>query len=321
MKYNKFLMALTLSLGISSNIHYCADAPTSWSNLGNTLTWAPKKAYQTLTTHTSQTLNYITNIPVSIFNSMSSWSTNKILTIIGAGIAILIGLGLYNKDTLTALIDGFIDQAEENPQKKEIIAINLPNTGIQFQETQKTKPSLEAIFTKQDTESWITYFNRLYKSEFNPKKDSKPRTVYTEEDAYEASMQTISNILIAQNPSLIQIAQLQNEFESDKQKTFFLNNALRNKYIDEYMNKIKLLPNQEKLETMKEFMSQVASNEMSPHKQEILQSAGLTQGLNVSTIGEYDGLNFGQNGLRYQALDFIFKIIQTTMNNQTAKQH
>jgi hypothetical protein len=98
------------------------------------------------------------------------------------------------------------------------------------------------------------------------------------------------------------IQHLQNKYKNYKN----LDAVLLQYYRDEYQKKLENTSINDKLEKIKEFI-RIVSDPNSPQKKEILQKAGLAaQGvLAPSTIGEFDGLNWGENGLRYQALNGI----------------
>jgi hypothetical protein len=77
-------------------------------------------------------------------------------------------------------------------------------------------------------------------------------------------------------------------------------------YREEAEDQLKTINIQDRLEKIKELMN-IVSNQDSPQKQELLQATGLSA---PSTIGEFDGLNWGENGLRYQALNEILKTMK-----------
>jgi len=258
MKYNKFLMALALCVGISANTNYCAETPTSWSGLGySALTSAPRTVYH----YGKQAFKYGAgllgkgiNIPSSVFNAMAEWSVNKTIMVVGAGITIL-GVWYGPRETLewvTNLIGGT---------------------------SQSKLGELENPYS------------------FSEKK--------TQGKTYQATQNRFMQMFKDKSLSPIAIAQLQNKF-ANSSNYYFINDALKSRYYDEYLDEIKKIDMQNRPAKIKELMSNV-SDPSSPQRQVLLQKIDLEQEImQPSTKGPFDGLNWGQGGLRYQALDDLF---------------
>jgi len=92
MKYDKFLLTLTLCISISSNISF-AQQTTGWGS-------STTAAYNAMKSHGAKIFNvgtgFMTNISTPLFNIMSSWSPNKIFSVVIAGVAtLIIGYGMY----------------------------------------------------------------------------------------------------------------------------------------------------------------------------------------------------------------------------------
>jgi len=92
MKYDKFLLTLTLCISISSNISFAQQA-TGWGSSATAV-------YNVMQSHGAKIFNagsgFMTNISTPIFNIMSSWSPNKIFSVVIAGLAtLIISYGMY----------------------------------------------------------------------------------------------------------------------------------------------------------------------------------------------------------------------------------
>ncbi len=158
MKYNKFLIILALCMGISTNISMILNASDSWYTLGyNGLMRAPGNLYKTgkmMVAHAGKALNAVIKIPVSLFNTMSSWSTNKILAVVSVGIILLVGT--LGKDKVMKWWNNFILQVpEQNQPINPIIHLNQPITEQPFPTTQQNETQ-EEVFTRLLKENHYT---------------------------------------------------------------------------------------------------------------------------------------------------------------------
>jgi len=92
MKYDKFLLTLMLCISISSNISFAQQA-TGWGSSATAV-------YSAMKSHGAKIFNvssgFMTNVSTPLFNIMSSWSTDKIFSVVKTGVLILImSYGMY----------------------------------------------------------------------------------------------------------------------------------------------------------------------------------------------------------------------------------
>jgi len=336
MKYNNFFIALALSVGISTNTSYCAagawDAASRYGakvwnyGPGAALRYGAEQGKSALkygVKHGTQALKYggrllssIPKTPSYIWNKVSSWSPTTQVSVLGAVVVALLASGYYKKEELKKWFNGTVDSTPEFNQEIESskgagegaggLAIV---TGLQPQPQQPITSIAQMVTAFGSAHSYINFFNRLQGSELNKDRD-RFRLVKTEKEALDAIKDMIAQILVENSPSPTEIARWQNQFEYDKERFDVLNKAFIFKYYDEYQDKLRKINIEDRPAKIKELMSAV-SNPNSPQRQTLLQDAGLAQGVSVpSVIGHYDGLNWGQDGLRYQALNELFNATQ-----------
>ena len=186
MKYNKFLMALALCVGISTSTSYSALAS------------APKAIYKGLKYVVGGLGGSAINIPSSIFNVMAGWSVNKTIMIVSAGITIL-GFWYKQEDImkwLTNIVWSTGDQQQIKPfvssQKgtfkalgksqqlilKEFLEKNNYAVNIieELQLNNKYDKDLDTVLLQHYYNEYVRLINRL------PNKDEKTIKIFLDQE-------------------------------------------------------------------------------------------------------------------------------------------
>jgi len=104
---NKFLIAITLYLGLFSHTSFSAQQPTRWQD------WAYNKGaalWQAGSEKLSQTKNYVTSLlPQSVVNTINQWTTTKKIAVMTAIVGAL--AVLYNKDVILQMASDAYDKS------------------------------------------------------------------------------------------------------------------------------------------------------------------------------------------------------------------
>jgi len=310
MKYNKFLIALAFGMGISANTSYCAESPTSWSDLGyqgySALTSAPKAVYKGLKYVVGGLGGSAINIPSSILNAMGEWSLKKTIMVVVAGIGLLVAS--YGPEKTLKLVTGVVENAPESHQPPVLVSSALQESGELSRKTRQGSsgirlkklssiPSWKEILLKNKEESWVDFFNRFQKSEYG--KTLYGDSVKDENEALEAFKLIMVNILKKSLPTLTEIGNLQRVYSLDPVGLNLFNSALQDFYKDQYRSLVGSQPAMNKEEYIVKTMSDV-ENDSSDKRHVLLSEEYVRKGIEIPT--EYNGLNWGKGGLRYLAL-------------------
>ncbi|MEP6802901.1 MAG: hypothetical protein ABI892_00155 [Flavobacterium sp.] len=201
MKYNKFFIAITLCMSISTNISYSADT------------------FARLSTHAGRLFK---NIPTSMFNTINSWSTNKILMVVGLGLTALLASGAFSRKELKNFTNKQIDQPAGNSQERNdhfLVPARSPEArALHF---------IKIILNNENLE-WYVHFNKLSDHELyqmllpNIHQDA----LWSDDTALEAIKKMIADILKRYPLSEDQIKELKDTFRSDREKYDLLLEAL-----------------------------------------------------------------------------------------------
>ncbi len=146
MKANKFLIAFALCVGFSSTITLTSQTPPpSW---GQSIRERITNWWNGATTQAKNARDYTVisfkSIPQTVMNRVSQWQVNTQQVLLGALVTSLVGLGIYNKDTILDYVGQVADQAVQNPKIAGAIATGAVVAGGAYAYNQHAINSLDA---------------------------------------------------------------------------------------------------------------------------------------------------------------------------------